>query len=119
VKEQIGGDELYADDPASMTGAGFYTVGPNRDMLHKVEDINRVETLIDWVDTNGVVTSRPQRRLRPLPRSQIRSDSTAGLLRSAGHLSAGRENGCYSSTIPREGTIYRKTAGRMNADSIR
>src|SRR5207247_4060143 len=55
VKEQIGGDELYPDDPASMTGTGYYTVGPNRDMLYKVEDINRVETLIDWVDTTGSV----------------------------------------------------------------
>ena len=55
VKEQIAGDELYSDDPASMTGTGFYTVGPNRDMLYKVEDINRVETLIDWVDTTGSV----------------------------------------------------------------
>ena len=55
VKEQIGGDELYPDDPASMTGTGFYTVGPNRDMLYKVEDINRVETLVDWVDTTGSV----------------------------------------------------------------
>src|SRR5204862_3148989 len=53
--EQIGGDELYPDDPASMTGTGYYTVGPNRDMLYKVEDINRVETLIDWVDTTGSV----------------------------------------------------------------
>jgi hypothetical protein len=55
VREQIGGDELYSDDPAAMTGTGFYTVGPNRDMLYKVEDINRVETLIDWVDTTGSV----------------------------------------------------------------
>src|SRR6185312_1002860 len=55
VKEQIAGDELYPDDPAAMSGTGFYTVGPNRDMLYKVEDINRVETLIDWVDTTGSV----------------------------------------------------------------
>jgi hypothetical protein len=55
VKEQIAGDELYPDNPAAMTGTGFYTVGPNRDMLYKVEDINRVETLIDWVDTTGSV----------------------------------------------------------------
>ena len=55
VKEQIGGDELYPDDPPAMSGTGFYTVGPNRDMLYKVEDINRVETLIDWVDTTGSV----------------------------------------------------------------
>ena len=55
VKEQIAGDELYPDDPASMTGTGFYTVGPNRDMLFKVEDTNRFETLIDMVDTTGSV----------------------------------------------------------------
>ena len=55
IKEQIAGDELYPDDPSAMTGTGFYTVGPNRDMLYKVEDINRVETLIDWVDTTGSV----------------------------------------------------------------
>ena len=55
VKEQIGGDELYPDEPPAMTGTGFYTVGPNRDMLYKVEDINRAETLVDWVDTTGSV----------------------------------------------------------------
>ena len=55
VKEQIAGDELYPDDPPSMSGTGFYTVGPNRDMLYKVEDINRVETLVDWVDTTASV----------------------------------------------------------------
>jgi hypothetical protein len=38
-----------------MTGGGYYTVGPNRDMLFKVEDINRQETLQDWVDTTGSV----------------------------------------------------------------
>jgi len=55
VKEQIAGDELYPDDPPSISGTGFYTVGPNRDMLFKVEDINRLETLQDWVDTTGSV----------------------------------------------------------------
>ena len=55
VREQIAGDELFPDDPPSMSGTGFYTVGPNRDMLYKVEDINRVETLVDWVDTTGSV----------------------------------------------------------------
>jgi len=55
VKEQIASDELYPDDPVAMTGGGYYTVGPNRDMLYKVEDINRLETLQDWVDTTGSV----------------------------------------------------------------
>src|SRR6185369_10167040 len=55
VKEQIASDELYPDDPVAMTGGGYYAVGPNRDMLYKVEDINRLETLQDWVDTTGAV----------------------------------------------------------------
>ena len=55
IKEQIAGDEIYPDDPLAMTGGGYYTVGPNRDMLYKVEDINRQETLQDWVDTTGSV----------------------------------------------------------------
>ncbi len=55
VKEQIAGDELYPDDPASKSGTGYYTVGPNRDMLYKVEDINRIETLTDYVDTTASV----------------------------------------------------------------
>jgi hypothetical protein len=55
VKEQIAGDELYPDDPVAQSGTGYYTVGPNRDMLYKVEDVNRVETLTDYVDTTGAV----------------------------------------------------------------
>jgi hypothetical protein len=55
VKEQIAGDELYPDDPVAQTGTGYYTVSPNRDMLFKVEDVNRVETLTDYVDTTGAV----------------------------------------------------------------
>ena len=51
VKEQIAGDELYPDDPLSAQGTGFYTVGANRDMLYKVEDMNREENLTDFVDT--------------------------------------------------------------------
>ena len=55
TKEQIAGDELYPTDPDARSGTGFYTVGPNRDMLYKVEDINLVEKRIDMVDTTGGV----------------------------------------------------------------
>ncbi len=54
VKEQIAGDEIY-EEPAAQQGTGFFTVGPNRDMLFKVEDINRVETMTDFVDTTSGV----------------------------------------------------------------
>ncbi len=55
VKEQIAGDELYPEDPKSQQGTGYFTVGTNRDMLYKVEDINRVEQLTDFVDTTSSV----------------------------------------------------------------
>ncbi len=55
AKEQIAGDELFPDEPDARTGTGFYRVGPNRDMLFKVEDLNRVERLTDAVDTTSTV----------------------------------------------------------------
>ncbi len=55
VKEQIAGDELYPEEPEAQQGTGYYTIGTNRDMLYKVEDINRVETLTDFVDTTSSV----------------------------------------------------------------
>jgi len=54
IKEQIAGDELF-EDPEAQQGTGYYNVGPNRDMLYKVEDINRVESLTDFVDTTSSV----------------------------------------------------------------
>lgn len=54
IKEAIAGDELF-EDPEAQQGTGFYCVGPNRDMLYKVEDINRVESLTDFVDTTASV----------------------------------------------------------------
>jgi mono/diheme cytochrome c family protein len=55
VKEQIAGDELWPDDPKARMGTGYFTVGTNRDMLYKVEDINRIEQLTDYVDTTSSV----------------------------------------------------------------
>jgi hypothetical protein len=55
VKEQIAADELWPDDPEARTGTGFYRVNANRDMLFKVEELNRVERLTDAVDTTSTV----------------------------------------------------------------
>ena len=55
AKEQIAGDELYPDDADARSGTGFYRVGPNRDMLFKVEDVNLVEKRTDMVDTTTSV----------------------------------------------------------------
>src|SRR5882672_3377188 len=55
VKEQIAGDELWPDDADARSGTGYFRVGPNRDMLFKVDDINRIEKLTDYVDTTSGV----------------------------------------------------------------
>jgi hypothetical protein len=55
TKEQIAGDELWPDDADSRMGTGYFRVGPNRDMLFKVEDLNVVEKLTDYVDTTSTV----------------------------------------------------------------
>ena len=55
IQEQIAGDELFLEDPASQTGTGLYCVGPNRDLFPDQADINREEILTDWVDTTSSV----------------------------------------------------------------
>ena len=55
IREQIAADELYPEDPVARTGTGFYCVGPNRDLFPDQADINREETLTDWVDTTSAV----------------------------------------------------------------
>ncbi|HYP13039.1 MAG TPA: PSD1 and planctomycete cytochrome C domain-containing protein, partial [Bryobacteraceae bacterium] len=55
VKEQLAGDELWPEDPKARVGTGYFTVGTNRDMLFKVEDVNRIEQLTDYVDTTSSV----------------------------------------------------------------
>jgi len=55
AKEQLAADELWPEDPEAKTGTGYFRVGTNRDMLFKVEDLNRVEKLTDYVDTTSQV----------------------------------------------------------------
>lgn len=55
IKEQIAGDEIYPEEPERQQGTGYFTVGTNRDMLYKVEDINKEEQLTDFVDTTSAV----------------------------------------------------------------
>ncbi len=55
VKEQLAGDEIWPDDAEARTGTGYYRVNANRDMLFKVEDLNRTEKLADYVDTTSKV----------------------------------------------------------------
>ncbi len=55
IREQVAGDEIYPEEPEAQQGTGFYAVGTNRDMLYKVEDINREESLTDFTDTTASV----------------------------------------------------------------
>ncbi|MBL8231193.1 MAG: PSD1 domain-containing protein [Bryobacterales bacterium] len=55
IREQLAGDEFWPEDPGSVTGTGFFCVGPNRDYYPDQSDINRVETLTDYTDTTGSV----------------------------------------------------------------
>ena len=55
IREQIAGDEFYPEDPVAQTGAGYYCVGPNRDLFPDQSDINREETLTNFVDTTSSV----------------------------------------------------------------
>lgn len=55
IREQIAADELMPEDPVARTGTGLYCVGPNRDLFPDQADINREETLTDYVDTTSAV----------------------------------------------------------------
>jgi hypothetical protein len=55
IREQVAADELFPEDPNAITGTGMYCVGPNRDLFPDQADINREETLTDYVDTTSAV----------------------------------------------------------------
>ena len=55
IQEQLAGDEFFPEDATAQTGTGYYCVGPNRDMYPDQSDINREETLTDYVDTTASV----------------------------------------------------------------
>ncbi len=55
IREQIAGDEFWPEDPKAMTGTGYFCVGPSRDTSPSCADINREETLTDYVDTTAAV----------------------------------------------------------------
>jgi hypothetical protein len=55
IREQVAGDELYPENAVAHAGTGLYCIGPNRDILPDQADINREETLTDFVDTTSSV----------------------------------------------------------------
>lgn len=55
VKEQIAGDEIWADNPEARIATGFYTIGPRLPESAMIPAKDRSETLIDWADTTAAV----------------------------------------------------------------
>ena len=85
VQEQIAGDELWPDDPQARVATGFNRHYPDESNARNLMQ-RRQEILDDITDTTGAVFLGPDLRLRPLPRSQVRSDPAGRLLPAAGVL---------------------------------
>ena len=89
VREQIAGDLLPAGDDREraeqIIATGFLALGSK---AHDAE--NRGQFVLDVVDEQIEATTqrlpRPDGRLRPLPRPQVRPDPPARLLRAVRHL---------------------------------
>ena len=90
VREQMAGDLLPADKPGEvnvrgMVATGFLALGPKL-----IAEQDKVKMFYDIVDEQIDVTvarvPRPDDRLRPLPRPQIRSHFDQGLLQPGFHL---------------------------------
>ena len=79
------------DDPEARVGTGYYRVGhqPRHALQGGGPEPRREADRLRRHHVAGV--SGPDGRLRPLPRSQVRSDSAARFLPHAGDLRAGRE----------------------------
>ena len=75
--------------PTRLIATGFNLLGP--DMTDSADQAQRRQnTLNDMTDTAGARVPRPDDRLRPLPRPQVRADPAEGLLPPAGVLHPGR-----------------------------
>ena len=85
VLEQLAGDELFPDDPDALVATGFNRNYPSETNAKNIE-LHRQENLNDMTDTTGLVFLGLTHRLRPLPRSQVRSDLADRLLPPASVL---------------------------------
>ena len=85
IKEQIAGDELWPHDPAARVATAFNRHYPDESNARNLMQ-RRQEILDDITDTTGVSDSRPDLRLRALPRPQVRPDPARRLLPAAGVL---------------------------------
>ena len=85
IKEQIAGDELYPNDPAALIATGFNRHFPDESNARNL--MQRRQEIAQRHHRHGLRhISRHDLRLRPLPRSQVRSHPAEGLLPPAGLL---------------------------------
>ncbi len=89
IRQQIAGDLLPAGSPAerdeNLLGTGFLTVGVKTLGEQNLEQYE-LNVADDQIDATGRAFPRAHGELRALPRSQVRSDPGARLLRARGHL---------------------------------
>ena len=81
VEEQLAGDVLFPDEPDGMVALGFIAAGPWDFVGHVELPIQKTDGQIaryldrdDMVTTTHLDVSKPDRPLRALPQSQVRSD---------------------------------------------
>jgi hypothetical protein len=83
VRWQIAGDEYEPDNPKAVIATGFLAAGPRAHRSHRLQGKQRALSL-RRVGRPGQDNERchawPDRRLRALPRPQIRRDPNEGLL---------------------------------------
>ncbi len=89
VKEQLAGDEMDAANKTYLVASGFNRLGPLRKNAGN-QDVasSHNEVLTEMTNIVGAAFLGRHRRLRALPRSQVRSLPPIGLLPPAGSLRA-------------------------------
>ena len=88
VRLQLAGDEIAPDDPSAFIATGFNRCYPDMVDLND-QGLRRQNALNDITETTGLVVPRPDDRLRPLPRPQVRPDPAGRLLPAPGVLHPG------------------------------
>ena len=119
VTEQLAGDRLARgqDDRANvgaLVATGFNRCGPVHLVGGNIDpEVNRQEVLTEMTDAVGVGLPRPDGRLCPLPRPQIRPDPAGGLLPPAsvlrGHPAPGHRSGDEPKRSPTVSSRCRKS----------
>ena len=93
VEEQVAGDVLFPDDPQATVALGFLAAGPwDESSLRDIQENTLDRKIARYIDRDDMVSQRDEQlrqhdgAMCPLPRSQVRSDLAARLLRAAGRV---------------------------------